>query len=138
MKKISRFVLDANTLISAFLMPKTSISAQAYTKAKNDGLILFSEATFNEFADVYVRPKFDKYISLEKRLVTLDDLAALIEITPVSISIKACRDPKDDKYLELASAAKATCIITGDKDLLVLHPFSGIPIITSADFLKHF
>jgi putative PIN family toxin of toxin-antitoxin system len=138
MKKIKRFVLDTNALISAFLTHKNSVSAQAYIKAKTEGKILFSEATFNEFTDVYVRPKFDRYISLEKRLVTLDDLAGFIELTNVSVTIKACRDPKDDKYLELAIQTDATCIITGDKDLLVLHPFRGIPILSPADFLAQF
>ena len=41
-----------------------------------------------------------------------------------------CRDPKDDKFLELALNGKATHIVSGDEDLLVLHPFRGIPILT--------
>lgn len=53
-------------------------------------------------------------------------------------TITACRDPKDNKFLELAVAAKASCIITGDKDLLELHPFRGIPILTVNDFLNDF
>ena len=40
--------------------------------------------------------------------------------------------------LSLAVAAKAECIITGDKDLLVLDPFKGILIINAADFLSSF
>ncbi len=53
-------------------------------------------------------------------------------------TIRACRDPKDDKYLELAVAAKADCVITGDHDLLVLNPFRGIPILLAADFVNQF
>lgn len=45
-------------------------------------------------------------------------------------TVSICRDPKDNKYLELALSGKADCIITGDKDLLVLHPFDNIPILT--------
>lgn len=52
--------------------------------------------------------------------------------------ITDCRDPKDNKFLELAVEANASCIVTGDKDLLVLDPFRGIPILTAADFLKKF
>lgn len=136
MKKINNFVLDANTLISAFLLSHASIAAQAYSKAKNEGQIVLSENTFNEFSDVFVRPKFDRYLSLKQRLTAIEDLKTLIKIIPVTISIKACRDPKDDKYLELAIESDATCIITGDKDLLVLNPFEGILILTAADFLK--
>ena len=50
-------------------------------------------------------------------------------------TIVDCRDLKDNKFLELAVEAKAQCVITGDKDLLVLNPFRGIPILTPADFL---
>jgi predicted nucleic acid-binding protein len=50
--------------------------------------------------------------------------------------VRECRDPKDDKFLELALSAQASCLVTGDQDLLVLHPFRGIPILTPAAFLE--
>ncbi len=52
--------------------------------------------------------------------------------------IKECRDPKDDKFLEVAINGNATYIITGDKDLLELHPFRGVDIITATQFLEAF
>jgi len=42
------------------------------------------------------------------------------------------------KSLELAISAKASCLITGDKDLLILHPFRGIPILNAVDFINSF
>ncbi|MGN6802815.1 MAG: putative toxin-antitoxin system toxin component, PIN family [Ginsengibacter sp.] len=68
----------------------------------------------------------------------LDDLTQNALFIEVSERVNACRDPKDNKFLELAVAAKASCIITGDKDLLELHPFRGIPILTANDFLNDF
>lgn len=35
----------------------------------------------------------------------------------------------DDKFLELAVNGKATHLISGDPDLLTLHPFHGIEIV---------
>jgi len=58
-------------------------------------------------------------------------------IEPV-VKISECRDPKDNKFLELAVAGNAYCIVTGDKDLLVLTPFRGIKIISPGDFLIQF
>ncbi|MBX9781791.1 MAG: putative toxin-antitoxin system toxin component, PIN family [Chitinophagaceae bacterium] len=52
--------------------------------------------------------------------------------------ITDCRDPKDNKFLELAVAANATCIITGDIDLLVLNPFRNIAILNAAVFVATF
>jgi predicted nucleic acid-binding protein len=57
-------------------------------------------------------------------------------LVTVTKSIRICRDPKDDKYLELALACNASAIITGDKDLLVLHPYENISILTPVDFLN--
>jgi uncharacterized protein len=53
----------------------------------------------------------------------------------VTISINSCRDPKDNKFLELALTAKASCIISDDQNLLILNLFNDIPIVTAADFL---
>jgi putative PIN family toxin of toxin-antitoxin system len=136
MKKTDGFVFDANTLISALLLPESSISAKAYYKAKAHGQIFHSEETFNEFVDVFIRPKFDRYLSLSKRLIIIEDLKAFVKIIPVISTIKACRDPKDDKYQELAVSSGSRLIVTGDNDLLVLHPFEGIQIMTPADFLN--
>jgi putative PIN family toxin of toxin-antitoxin system len=136
MKKISKFVLDTNTLISAFLLSSTSIVAKAYYKT--EGKIVYSEETFNEFSDVFIRPKFDRYLSLTKRLAIIEDLKTLAEIIPITTVVTACRDPKDNKFLELAVESGASCIITGDMDLLVLNPFEGVPIMTAGDFLNAF
>jgi putative PIN family toxin of toxin-antitoxin system len=51
-------------------------------------------------------------------------------------AIKVCRDPKDDMVLECAVVAGAQCIVTGDKDLLVLNPYKGIYIVSPAEFLE--
>ena len=59
--------------------------------------------------------------------------AELVEITE---RIAACRDPKDDKFLELAVNGHADVLITGDADLLALNPFRRVPIITPADFVQ--
>ena len=138
MKKIKIFILDANTLISAFLLSNNSVSAKAYYKAKTEGKLTFSEDTFNEFSDVFIRPKFDRYIPLVKRLIIINDLKLLVTFAPIIETIQACRDPKDDKYLELAISTDASCIVTGDKDLLVLNPFKNIPILTPASFIQQY
>ena len=46
-----------------------------------------------------------------------------------------CRDAKDNKYLELALAAAADVIVSGDADLLVLHPWRGVRILRPAAYL---
>jgi len=88
--------------------------------------------------DIFGRDKFDRYVIREDRerfLVAFLRAAIAIEITE---PIAACRDPKDDKFLELAVSGGATCIVTEDNDLLALHPFRGIPIVSVEQFLASF
>jgi putative PIN family toxin of toxin-antitoxin system len=136
MTKTKQFVLDANTLISAFLLAKTSIAAMAFYKASAEGIIVLSNETYAEFSDVFIRPKFDRYVLFEKRLAIIEDLKSTVKFVAITTEIQACRDPKDNKYLDLAVSAGADHIITGDKDLLVLHPFQNISILTAGDFLE--
>jgi uncharacterized protein len=49
--------------------------------------------------------------------------------------VTECRDPKDDKFLELALDGKAEVLVTGDSDLLCMHPWRGIAILSPADYL---
>jgi len=76
MKKTRHFVLDANTLIRAFLLSNFSTAARAYYKATKEGKIALSNDAFEEFAEVFIRPKFDRYLPLFKRLIIIEDLKA--------------------------------------------------------------
>ena len=130
-----RIVADTNCLVSRLLLPE-SVPAKAIRKAVDDGQLLISDARLEELADVLSRPKFDRYISLEDRQEFIRVLSRVAERVAITSPIKACRDPKDDKFLELAVSGDADVIVTGDGDLLALHPFRGIEIITPAEYLK--
>lgn len=130
-----RIVADTNCLVSRLLLPE-SVPAKAVRKAVDDGQLLISDATLEELADVLSRAKFDRYVSLEDRQEFIRVLGRVAERVPITTRIKACRDPKDDKFLEVAVSADADVIVTGDDDLLELHPFRGIEIVTPREYLK--
>jgi putative PIN family toxin of toxin-antitoxin system len=131
------FVFDTNTLISAFVF-RSSNPRKAFEKAVKEGEIFASLKTFDELSEVLLRPKFDKYISPANKLVVLKQFRELAVFSDPLEVIRACRDFKDNKFLELAVSASASCIITGDKDLLILHPFRNISILNASDFLNTF
>jgi uncharacterized protein len=130
------FVFDTNVLLSAIL--KTgNVSKQAVNKGRLEGELFMSEATYDELIDVINRPKLEKYIDAEVKHIFVTRTLDKIKILKVEPFITACRDPKDNKFLDLAVEINADALISGDKDLLVLHPFQGIPIITPADFITN-
>lgn len=101
-----RFVFDTNVLISAFLYTQSK-PRQALEQAQNIGIIIFSISVFSELKEVLYRPKFDKYLTLSRRQELLDNLAETIQFIDVTEQINECRDPKDNKYLELAICGEA-------------------------------
>ncbi|MCV3214494.1 putative toxin-antitoxin system toxin component, PIN family [Plectonema radiosum NIES-515] len=131
------FVFDTNALISGLLF-KSSKLGQAFQYALKSGDILLSLQTLAELSDVLSRKKFDRYVTSVEReefLEALIERAILVE--PIE-TVTVCRDPKDDKFLELALNAKASFIITGDENLLELNPFSGVRILKPDKFLQVF
>ena len=80
--------------------------------------------------------KFDRYISLKDRQQFLRLLGRLAEFVPIVYPLRACRDPKDDKFLEVALNGKADLILAGDADLLALNPWQGIAIVQPTEYLK--
>jgi putative PIN family toxin of toxin-antitoxin system len=130
-----RFVVDTNVLVSRLLLPE-SVPGQALCRALNQGDILVSDSTLTELAEVINRPKFDKYLSKHDRNKFFEILAPLCIRVEIIQRIQACRDPKDDKFLEVAINGTADFILSGDADLLALHPFHDIPIFSPSQFLK--
>lgn len=130
------FVFDTNVIVSAFLN-QDSKEFEAFKYAKENGEIVISNEVFEEYRDVLFRKKFDKYLSGNKRANILNIVYREFKFITPTQSITACRDPKDNKFLELAVAANAACIITGDADLIELHPFRNIPILNAVDFLNY-
>ena len=130
----SRVVVDTNALVSRLLLPN-STAGQAVRKAVDQAELLVSEATMEELADVLARPKFDRYVTVADRQEFLRLLGRVARLTPILHAVRACRDPRDDKFLELAVNGEADTIVTGDRDLLALDPFRGIAIVTPARYL---
>ena len=134
MRPKPRIVLDTNVLVSRLLLPN-SLPARAVRLTVEEGDILTSRAILNELADVLGRPKFDKYVSLDDRKTFIRKLMAIAQMVEVIRQVQACRDPKADKYLDVAINGQ-DCILTGDRDLLVLTPFMGIEILSPAELIE--
>jgi uncharacterized protein len=132
-----KFVVDTNIVVSAVLFPH-SVPRQALDQAQNIGIVLVSASTLTELQQVLSRSKFDRYVPLDQRESFLQQLTNTTQLVSVTASIEACRDPKDNQYLELAVSGQASVIITGDQDLLILHPFQDISIVTPQAFLQRY
>ena len=127
-------VFDTNVLLSAILA-FNSVPQKALVKALEQGKLAQSLDTLSELKEVLERPKFDKYISREDRRRFFTTVSRDALVVTISTQITVCRDPKDNKFLELAVSAEAQVIVSGDKHLLSLHPFQNVAVLTPNDFL---
>ena len=135
MTRPARIVVDTNVLVSRLLAPD-SVPADALRKALREGRLLMSDATMREITKVLSRPKFAPYLSEAQCNAFIQLLETVAEQVSVMTRVQVCRDPKDDKFLELAIAGEADMIVTGDRDLLALHPYEGIRICAPAVFVQ--
>jgi uncharacterized protein len=129
-----RVVVDTNVLVSAAPKQKSTPGMAALVVERRGGM-LKSVATEQQLFEVIARPYFDSLLDPDTR-AWLKKMMAAGELVPITERVVACRDPTDDKFLELAINGHADLIVSSDRDLLALNPFRDIPIVTPAAFVQ--
>jgi len=127
-------VVDTNVLVSSALFPE-STPGKVFDHVQLVDTLLFSEPTFEELREVLNRPKFERYLDGVRRDRFLSRLREAGSFVDIRRTVQVCRDAKDDKFLDVAINGRADLIVTGDVDLLVLHPFEDIEIISPTAYL---
>ena len=133
-----KLVLDANTIVSAFFWEGNE--AELFRKIEQGKAKLYiTIEILKEIEDVIKRPKFNEIIknanlTPDQIMQKIASLSHLV-IAP-NISIKICRDEKDNKFLECTEGAKADYIISGDEDLISLKEYKEIPIVRTGMILQ--
>ncbi len=128
----ARIVVDTNVLLSAALSPN-GIPAAFVDRVLAVGKLVFSNATFAELETRIWLPKFDRYLPMERRRSVLDEASAgaiWVDVTTAIAQRGYSRDPKDDAFVHAAIAAQVSRLISGDKDLLCLHPMGDLQILS--------
>jgi uncharacterized protein len=130
-----RVIVDTSVVVSAGLQPD-GVSNKAFLFALFHCNPLISPDTYSELESVLNKTKFTNKISDETKARVLSTVLARSAMINTTSRLQICRDVNDDMFLNLAIDGNAEVIITRDPDLLTLHPFRGIPILSPADFLK--
>jgi putative PIN family toxin of toxin-antitoxin system len=128
-----RVVFDTSSLIPACLNPERD-PAHILRRTLVEHDVFASVATFNELLSVLVRDKFNAWRPLEQRLMWVQLFRDAVTLVATPTPITACRDPKDNKFLELSLAAQADFLVSSDVHLLEMHPFDGIQILSLTHF----
>jgi putative PIN family toxin of toxin-antitoxin system len=134
-----RAVIDTGVFVSALIRKHGTTGDALCVRALRDGRFtaIYTTDIVVEIIDVLGRANFRNKYHIEP-----DDITALVnlirlrgELVSPARKVTACRDPKDDKFLEAALATQTDCIVSGDADLLNMTSFEAIPILRPAEFL---
>lgn len=128
-----RVVFDTSSLIPACLNPDRE-PAQIFRRALLEHDVFTSAEAFNELASVLSRDKFNAWRPIEHRMMWVRLFREAVIFVEADTVVTECRDPKDNKFLELSLSAKADVLIASDVHLLELHPFRGVQILLLTDF----
>jgi len=128
-----RLVLDTNVLLAAYLT--RGVCHELFEHCKRTHRIVTSDVLLGEFeAKLLGKLK----VPPAKASAAVTQIRSHAElVTPILLDPPACRDPDDDWVLATALTGNCECILTGDKDLLVLTPFEGISIVAPGAFWRY-
>jgi len=127
-----RAIFDTNIWVSFLLTNDFSKIDQLFKD--NKLTLLFSQELLDEFLEVAQRPKFTKYFSTTDLQNLISKIRTKAEFVLVTSTFELCRDHKDNFLLALANDGRASHLITGDKDLLVLEKLNKTEILTMTDY----
>jgi putative PIN family toxin of toxin-antitoxin system len=124
-----RIVLDTNVFLAAFATH--GICEGLLTVCLRDHEVALSEHIIGELAEHYVS-KFRATTEQAKAVVAVLRRHSEV-VVPVQVPFDAFEDADDLPVLGTAIAGSADCLVTGDKQLLKLGVFRGIPIVSPRD-----
>lgn len=134
-----RTVVDTNVLLSGFISRK-SYPAKVVDNWVGKGFKpVVSGEIIQEYCHVFVRDKFSVLGSVEERLNLIDRMLSFDHVVLVSPKEKICLirdDPKDNIFIECATAGECDFIVSGDQHLLGLKEYNNIKIVTAKEFVK--
>ena len=132
-----RAVADTNILLRAVIKPAGTVGPVITRLRDGDYALVYSQSLIDELLAKLALPRIREKYHLSDG--DIDDLLALIalrgELVSPTRTVKVCRDPKDDMFIEAALAGQAEVVVTGDEDLLILKRFETVGFVTSREFL---
>ncbi len=122
-------------IVSAILF-RQGAPRRALLRAFATADVVSSPATLAEIREVMAREKFNRYAPYDLRKLYLEIILDQMKDAEPVVCDSGCRDPKDEKFLDLAGGAGASLVLSGDSHLLEMHPFRGISIVTPKAYLE--
>jgi putative PIN family toxin of toxin-antitoxin system len=127
-----RVVFDTNIFISALIVPGSQAEKAVFKVLDGDDTLLISKPILDELLTTLARKFSRDSEALSHVAVTLTEMSEMVK--PKSM-VEDFKDDPDNRVLECAEYGQADAIVTGDKEMLLLKQYRGIPLISLRDYL---
>jgi len=127
-----RVVFDTNIFISALVIPGSQAEKAVFRILDGDDVLLISKPILDELLSTLARKFGRDPEALSQVAVMMTEMAELVK--PKS-TVEVFKDDPDNRILECAEAGQADAIVTGDKEMLLLKQYHGIPLLSLRDYL---
>ncbi len=127
-----KILLDTNILIAAFI--SRGMCNELFEHCLAEHTIYISQWILDELYEKLIKKFGFPKIKVDQIINFIGENTVML--TYISLSLPICRDPDDDHILASAISGNVDCLISGDKDILVLKDFQGIPILKPSNFWK--
>ena len=127
-----RVVFDTNIFISALVIPGSQAEKAVFKILDGDDTLLISKPILDELLTTLARKFSRDSEALSQVAVMLTEMSEMVE---PKHTVKIFKDDPDNRVLECAESGRADAIVTGDKEMLLLKQYRGIPLISLRDYL---
>ena len=127
-----RVVFDTNIFISALVIPGSQAAKAVFKILDGDDTLLISKPILDELLTTLARKFSRDSEALSQVAVMWTEMSEMVK--PKS-TVEVFKDDPDNRILECAEAGQADAIVTGDKKMLLLKQYQGIPLISLRDYL---
>ncbi|GAB3909734.1 putative toxin-antitoxin system toxin component, PIN family [Larkinella knui] len=136
---MQKLVIDTNILVSALISRSYPARIVDDVLLEKKAVLVLSEAIWQEYVEVLNRAKFARFSDFKKNaeilLLRLDELAEKVAPTEKLTLIK---DSDDNKFLEVAVAAQAHYLITGNSNDFTFNRIRSTQIVSPKEYWENY
>ena len=137
---MAKIILDTNIYFSAVGFNNIMLELLNSLLSDEDCKLYVSDEIWQELEQKIFSQKFDKINRNQLSSGEKQQFLSLLKVNLIfqksQFELDVCRDPDDNKFLELAKTISAEFIISGDLDLLALKTFEQTRILSPSEFLQ--
>jgi putative PIN family toxin of toxin-antitoxin system len=129
-------VIDTNVLVAGLLSPFGPCGEIVRMVSSGEITLSFDARILNEYQEVLARPKFK--FDKDKTAALLDQIEHRGRTMAPSPLVGSLPDIDDEQFLEVAIAAQAICIVTGNRIHFPPGMCQGVMVLSPSEFLAYY